>query len=413
MRVSTSKMKVNGVPDGAEIGLPGDDCRVCGSRTSIFWEMDGVPVHCNVLYARREDALSVSRGRISLAACESCGFVQNDVFDPALVAYDGTYENALHFSSHFQAYAHDLAALLVRKYSLQGKRIVEIACGDGSFLKLLCTLGGNDGIGFDPSIDDSLPSPALSSGSVQLIAEYYDARHAGAAADFVCCRHALEHIADPVAFVRMVRDNLEGSRDAVVFFEVPDVMYTVRDMGVWDIIYEHCCYFSSASLERCFLEAGFRILDSRSVYDGQFLCIEASIADGITGRERGRGRNGDGGVRALCDSFALRCRAKIADWSERMVEWTRDGRKVVVWGAGSKGVTFLNTLGGVGAIECIVDVNPRKHGNFVAGAGQEIISPDELAKQGADCIVVMNGVYVKEIERAVSSMGMKAEIMVA
>ena len=41
------------------------------------------------------------------------------------------------------------------------------------------------------------------------------------------------------------------------------MLFTLRDLAIWDIIYEHCGYFVPESLASCFDEAGFQVLDGR------------------------------------------------------------------------------------------------------------------------------------------------------
>ena len=65
--------------------------------------------------------------------------------------------------------------------------------------------------------------------------------------------------------------------DAVLFFEVPNVLYTLRDMGIWDLIYEHFSYFNSFSITNLFRRSGFEVLDVYETYDSQFLCLEARL----------------------------------------------------------------------------------------------------------------------------------------
>ena len=69
------------------------------------------------------------------------------------------------------------------------------------------------------------------------------------------------------------------------------------------------------------------------------------------------------------------------------------GRPAVVWGAGSKGVAFLNTIDTADASDNVVDINPRKHGMHVAGTGQEIIGPAALKTADPSLIIVMNPNY--------------------
>jgi hypothetical protein len=89
---------------------------------------------------------------------------------------------------------------------------------------------------------------------------------------------------------------------------------------------------------------------------------------------------------------------------------SRRGR-VVVWGAGSKGVTFLNTVRGADWIEYVIDINPRKQGMYIPGGGQPIVSPEMLAEHRPSTVLVMNPIYQDEIRGRLSRMGIKANVL--
>src|SRR5579859_3841448 len=126
-------------------------CPVCGDpELDPFFHAADIPVQLNALWSTREDALECSKGDIRLAFCAKCGCIRNVAFEPELLRYDGSYENSLHFSPVFQEFATRLAADLVDRYDLRGKTVAEIGCGKGEFLGMLCELGDNAGIGFDP-----------------------------------------------------------------------------------------------------------------------------------------------------------------------------------------------------------------------------------------------------------------------
>ena len=127
-------------------------CPICGDLGIVdILKISNVPIHCNVLCSGREDALSVPNGDIDLGFCNCCGHVFNQTFDSDKIDYGQRYENSLHYSPHFQKYARSIAEKLVKTYDLHGKSIIEIGCGKGDFLDMLCGLGDNHGIGFDPS----------------------------------------------------------------------------------------------------------------------------------------------------------------------------------------------------------------------------------------------------------------------
>lgn len=328
--------------------------------------------------------------------------------------YDTTYENALHFSPRFRAYAEALARGLVEDYDLHGKDVLEIACGDGYFLRLLCAYGSNRGVGFDPSYTER-PTGDNDELDVSIVPDYYGETHADRAADFVCCRHALEHIPDPVAFLRTVRRTIGGRRDTVVFFEVPHAMFILRDLSVWDIIYEHCCYFTARSLTECFEAAGFGVETVREVYDGQFLTVVARpAAEGVrsvVAHDRSAGEVVD-----AAQAFTGRFSQKLETWAKQFAELAASGRRAVLWGAGSKGITILNMLSsecGTEGVAYVVDINERKHGKFVAGTGQEIVSPEFLKTRPPEVVVVMNPVYEGEIRRQLTALDLRVDLLMA
>lgn len=387
----------------------GRRCPVCRS-TELMECIDlmGVPVHCSALCTTRREAFTVARGDIQLAFCCDCGHLFNTVFDPDLVEYSAGYETSLHFSGRFQNYAQDTANYLIERYDLRGKRVLEIGCGQGEFLALLCEGGDNYGVGIDPSYVAAPGGPSMDP-RLELIQDHYSRKYAERRVDLTCCRHVLEHLAAPRDLLQVVRDTIGEESEAIVFFEVPNVLYTLRDMGIWDIIYEHCSYFSPSSLRRIFNACGFNVLDLREAYDEQFLCIEALAASESAAGQPHR-NTGMQQLKALVAAFGERYWAKVASWERELARMADTGRRVAVWGGGSKGVTFLNTVIGGKEVDCVVDVNRRKQGMFIPGTGQPIVAPDQLLGRKVDAILVMNPIYRDEVESQARTLGLTAEM---
>jgi hypothetical protein len=208
-----------------------------------------------------------------------------------------------------------------------------------------------------------------------------------------------------------LRRTIGARRDTVVFFEVPNVLYTLQDLGIWDIIYEHCSYFSAPALTRLFQVTGFTVLQVYPAFDGQYLCLEAVPAadDALSSTEA---PEEVGRIRGDVVAFGENYRNKVQTWNGRLSRLFAAGNRVVVWGAGSKGVTFLNAIENGERIHCVADVNPHKQGRYVAGTGQKVLSPEETARLRPDTILVMNPIYKDEIWAKMSALGLDAEIMV-
>ena len=127
-------------------------CPSCNHNTmSVFFEVSRVPVHSVLLLPTKKEAVEYTKGDIALAFCEGCGFISNVAFDSHLHEYSARYEETQGFSSTFSTFQHTLAQRLIDEYDLHKKTIIEIGCGKGEFLSLLCELGENTGVGFDPA----------------------------------------------------------------------------------------------------------------------------------------------------------------------------------------------------------------------------------------------------------------------
>jgi SAM-dependent methyltransferase len=383
-------------------------CPACDSSGfEVFFEMPRVPVSCNVFVESREAALAAIRGDIHLAYCRQCGMIHNVSFDESLLAYTADYETSLHFSPHFQAFAEQTANHLRDTYALQDKDIVEIGCGKGDFLASFAADGQNRCTGFDASYDDNQQHVVGTELTIHK-AFYTAASFPDVAADLLMCRQVLEHIETPVAFLRGILPILR--RGGSMYCEVPDAMFTLRELGIWDLIYEHCSYFTAPTLERLMSRVGCRPQEVYSTFGGQFLAFEGHagtdpalaepLAD-VTLTEVGE----------RVDMFAGEFKRKVAHWNQVLTERLDRRQCIAVWGAGSKGVTFLNTLDRGGEVQVVVDINVRKQGRHVAGTGQRIEAPTALAEHGVDTVLVMNTNYLDEIRGQSRDLGLAPEFM--
>ena len=378
-------------------------CPVCDSTaTTEFIAIHDVPVFCNVLWDCREEALNAARGNIDLLFCHTCGHVFNGAFEPDRMKYTPRYKNPLHYSPTFQKYMLDLAHRLVTTYDLHGKDIIEIGCGQGDFMRLLAEIGQNRCIGFDPSSNPQRSEPDFQSNRFTVIQDYYSEQYASYHADFIACRQVLEHVMEPKRFMESIRRAVAGKDDPLIFVEVPNVMFTLKKSGIWDLIYEHCGYFTSLSLNHLFVEAGLYPVKVDESFGGQFLCIEAKPSMDKKKSKLGLQNLSIQEVEIYVHGFADYYRKKIREWEEFLAEMRRSGIKPVVWGGGSKGITFLNVLKSDGVIDYLVDINPYKQGLYVPGTGQQVVSPDMLAEIDPQVVIVMNPLYMHEVKKMIA-----------
>lgn len=372
-------------------------CLVCQSdRLSTVIEIPRMPVHCTVLWHDEATARSAPTGDMALRFCESCGHSFNAAFRPELVEYVEGYENSLYFSPTFRLYADQLARELVSDFNLHGKDLIEIGSGRGDFLKALCVLGGNWGTGFDPSAQ-----PDALSDQVTFIPELYTEQYAKAQADFLVCRHVLEHLVAPRDLLRLVQSALRDANSGV-YFEVPNAGFLFAGGSIWDLIYAHVSYFSRPSLQRLFEQNGFQPVRLSSRFGDQFLGIEAM--PGAFGNNSAE--NGLQAVRTSAAAFAETYAATVSFWRSELEREITAGHRVVVWGAGAKSVSFINAVGEAGQIKFAVDLNPKKQGTFLPGSGTKIIAPQHLLELRPELVIVLNPIYEEEIRKELDAMGL-------
>ena len=387
-------------------------CPSCGHvGMSIFYEVANVPVNSVLLVGTRAEAVGFQRGDIALGVCPACGFIANTAFNEALTQYTAAYEATQGYSPTFDKFHRALAQELIDRYDLYGKDLIEIGCDKGDFITMLAEMGDNRGVGFDPAyVPGRHPSPAAD--RLTFIADFYGEKYTDHHADFICCKMTLEHIPAVAEFMTTVRRSIGDRGDTVVFFQIPNAQYVLCDVAFWDVYYEHCSYFTKGSLARLFRRAGFEVRDLWTAYDNQYLMIEARPAGGEPAAAPLPGEESPAETQAMVASFVERYEARRAEWRALLAQWRAAGKRVVLWGGGSKGVAFLTTLGEAATdIAYAVDINPIKTGTFMAGTGQEIVAPAFLRDYRPDVVVIMNPVYRDEITADLSALGLAPEIL--
>ncbi len=376
-------------------------CPACGSGDlEPFLRLPAVPVLSTAFHASAAAARTAPRGDLHLALCRHCALVWNVAFDPGMVDYTPDYENSQLFSPVFRDFATELAARLASTHALAGRTAIEIGSGKGEFLTILCEQGDCSGLGFDPTFDDEVASDRI-----RVVREYYDRTAAQSVdAGLVLARHVLEHVDDPVGFLKDIRE--AGGADTPLYVEVPNAEYVLSDDGMWDLLYQHVAYFSRPALSAAFERAGYRVFDLRTAFHGQFLSVEGVPTDQPVSAEPDADT-----VAAACarvDSFSDRLSDRLEGWRQRLAG-ERSG-DIVLWGAGAKGVAFLNLLGEPGAVDRVVDVNPRKVGRYVPGTGHRVETPEDLRRSQVGMVLITNPAYRDEIRDQLARLGSTAVV---
>ena len=379
-------------------------CPVCsGTEHTQVLELKSLPVAINA-QALPKDSASVPTADVHLVVCNACTHLFNSAFDETLSNYDSSYENSLHFSEHFRTHAKALAERLVKDFGLAGEVVGEAGSGPGHFLELLCEQGIDKGYGFDPSYDPArLGAP--SHPGVILSRELFP-DDGSMAAKMTMTQHVLEHLTKPVELLRILKSATQGKENAVVYSEVPNGDLMIDKCALWDVIYEHVSFFTKKSLSTALNLAGLAVDKSGADFGDQFLWAVSRPAD--THYSPSADKQTAAAIsRAV--QFGENARNQIERAKGELNEYQKQG-PVALWGAGSKGMTYLNLVADNQQISAVVDVNPRKTGFGVPGSNYIITDPASLSKIGPKTILIANPVYKSEIESILKSNNVDATV---
>jgi hypothetical protein len=369
----------------------------------------GIPVNSCILLDSEAEAKGFPSGDLAFTLCRTCGFCFNADFDPGTSEYSARYEESQGFSPRFVEYASGLAQRWVDAYDLTGRTVLEIGCGSmGEFLQFMVDAGAGHAIGIDPALNVE----RIEHGSpekFEWIADFYSEDYSHLEVDAIVCRHTLEHLPSVRDFMQMVRRSIGDNPDLVLLFELPDVRRVLEEVAFWDVYYEHCSYFSLGSLARLFRATGFEVLKLDLAYDDQYLLIEARPSSvPATGKPLPEEDDLDA-IRAGAVHYRDGYVEMLDQWNADLAQLAARGGRFVIWGAGSKGVSFLTSLE-TEAVDFAVDINPTKHGFYMAGTGQQIVSPEFLAEYDPELVVVMNPIYIDEIQADLDRLGVTARL---
>jgi SAM-dependent methyltransferase len=334
-----------------------------------------------------EEAQRMARLVMDLRRCAMCGHVFHTEFDYANVPYRSGSNLVFNAAASWKKYQRELATAWIDELSLAGKRILEIGCGDGTFLEPFLERGSRC-FAFEPGPD----APIARARGIEVLDEHFTAsRLPEIRPDAIVCRHVIEHLADPLEFMQAIALYSDAAGVRPLFLgEVPQVDKAIAEVRINDFLYEHVSNFTKRSFQTLMERSGFEVLAIESRYDDEVVTVVARPTDCA---ERGR-------ILASAERFREALDGQVTTVRGTIERWVASNRRVALWGATGKGAATINMFN-LGRELCpiVVDSDPRKIGAFVPGTGQPIASPAILKTQPVDDVVVCTQWRARDIER--------------
>ncbi|MEQ8667333.1 MAG: class I SAM-dependent methyltransferase [Rhodospirillales bacterium] len=384
-------------------------CRSCGGALSRTVVNLGSHPSANRLIPPDRAGETEPRFPLRVFVCEHCLLVQI----PHNHAADDIFNDGyLYFSSYSQdwvAHAERYVETVTEHFGLGASSLmIEIASNDGYLLQH-AVKRGIPCIGIDPARGCA---EAAADKGVETIVDFFSTETAERVAaergraDLICGNNVFAHVPPLNDFVAGITRLLKP--DGVLTLEFPHLQRLIEDCQFDTIYDEHYSYFSLTAAKGVLERHGLRVFDvERLPTHGGSLRIYAchSTFDGhgeqpgvaeVLGAER------DAGLHDMSayDGFQPRVDRVIAGFAQFLAEENAAGRRVCGFGAAAKGNTFLNTFGaGPDTLMFVCDHTPAKQGRLLPGSRIPVVSPDRLAAEKPDTVVILPWNVAAEIIR--------------
>ncbi|WP_270279625.1 class I SAM-dependent methyltransferase [Enterocloster citroniae] len=353
-------------------------CIACGAP---LWEMplltlDNMPASAQHM----PDAAGLLKDQgltLDLCQCMGCGLVQFDC-DP--VDYYRDVIRAGGFSKTMVELRRYQYKNLIQNYHLEGKRFIEVGCGQGEFLKVLTEFPVEaHGIEHDPHLVELARAQGLD--VMEGFTETEDTRFPGGLYDVFLSFNFLEHQPDPGTMLQAIYRNLED--DAVGLITVPSFEYIMDHNSYFELIRDHIAYYTFETLTPLLERNGFQVEECEVINRDTLSVI-------VKKRPQMDTEN-------LLDCY-VNLRKEMESYMKYLDAWDK---KIAMWGASHQGFTLAATTKLGDKAQYIIDSAPFKHGKFAPSSHLPIVPPEYFLDHPVDAIIITAPGYTEEIAASI------------
>lgn len=353
-------------------------CIACGAP---LWEtplltLDNMPASAQHM----PDAAGLLKDQgltLDLCQCMGCGLVQFDC-DP--VDYYRDVIRAGGFSKTMVELRRYQYKNLIQNYHLEGKRFIEVGCGQGEFLKVLTEFPVEaHGIEHDPHLVELARAQGLD--VMEGFTETEDTRFPGGLYDVFLSFNFLEHQPDPGTMLQAIYRNLED--DAVGLITVPSFEYIMDHNSYFELIRDHIAYYTFETLTPLLERNGFQVEECEVINRDTLSVI-------VKKRPQMDTEN-------LLDCY-VNLRKEMESYMKYLDAWDK---KIAMWGASHQGFTLAATTKLGDKAQYIIDSAPFKHGKFAPSSHLPIVPPEYFLDHPVDAIIITAPGYTEEIATSI------------
>lgn len=358
-----------------------DKCLICGANleeSQILFVCNNMPGSAQDI-PTKEDLPKDEGIELKLVQCKFCGLVQIPT-EP--VHYYKKVIRAGGGSKTMVDLRHEQYTEFLSRFDLKGKKILEVGCGKGEFLKIwedydVCAVG----IEYDQGMVDLAHEEGLD--VYKAYADNADTVLPKAPYDAFVQFNFLEHQPHPNEMLQCIYNNL--TEEGVGLITVPSLEYILKYDGYYELIKDHIAYYSEETLKFLFQKNGFEIIDCHTVNRDTHSIL-------VRKRKKVDVSNWKTNFESL--------KKELFDYVDGYVS---QGKKVAVWGASHQGFTLIPSLGLSDKIAYIIDSAPFKQGKYAPASHVPIFNKSHYFEEPVASIMIVAPGYTDEIANIIKT----------
>lgn len=296
--------------------------------------------------------------------------------------------------SLLQTYGEDFWGFLIQSVNeLSLRSVLEIGCGGCVFLERLKE-HGYQVTGVDPS---PFAVEAGRSKGIEVIQDFFPVPNFDCSPDLIFQVDVLEHIEDPVAFLRSQAECIDD--DGLIIVNVPDCTRSIEMGDISMALHQHVNMFDSISLSNVFTAAGLEVMKlERSKYGAALYCAARKT-------KKIQQLKIEGGVERW-DTFQNQSKKIVDSFIEHVDRAKSEGS--IGFFMPQRAFPYLGMLGWFEGYRVFDNMNVW-HNRYLDGLDIKIENQQNLIDRPVDHLFIMSLTFGKEVSNSLNKVvsGMK------